>query len=82
MMTKQRSAEKLLEISVDPPAAITLLKRKSVLYSKAFGVKIVFLNRAVAKAYTIMFIVAGRRSFWKPVKSVYPMIPFPKSLAN
>ena len=50
MMTKKRSAEKLLEISVDPPAAITRLKRKSVLYLKAFGVKTVFLNRAVAKA--------------------------------
>ena len=78
MMTKKRSAEKLLEISVDPPAAITLLMRKSVLYLKAFGVKTVLLNCAVAKVSTVMFITVGRRSFWKPVKSVYPVIPFGK----
>jgi hypothetical protein len=49
-MTEKRSAEKLFEISVEPPAAITLLKRESVLYLKAFGVKTIFLNCAVAKA--------------------------------
>ena len=62
-MTGKRSAEKTVRDIVESPGVIILPKRRFVLYWRAFQVRTVLLNCALAKASTAMSITAGRRSF-------------------